>query len=301
LPARCNVRFVLVGVVLLFVIAVALYHRHTFVHSYISVPQAICAMAGDQSCVPDFAVVGFWKTGTTTLLHLLKAHPKICLSQNIPTFWSSQAFFDRPILWRKSNSKLCSLRRNKTCQVLGFKEAGYAAHPTTIGPRLKCTNPKMKLIFLLRDPIYREFSQWWMEYCKSVLQKEGTFNGSKIRPLHVGNFEEWLDVHDWKVGAYILHIKKWLEVFPRRQLLFLRSEHFFHDIAGNFKQVEKFLGLPNYELPKSMFRTFSSSVLCSTQLNRPNMSEQTKERLHAFYDPYQEELVDLLGENFRFW
>src|SRR5205085_11737737 len=48
-------------------------------------------------------------------------------------------------------------------------------------------------------------------------------------------------------GIYVDQLRVWMELFPREQLLILKSEEFYADPATTLKQVLAFLNLPETE------------------------------------------------------
>ena len=48
------------------------------------------------------------------------------------------------------------------------------------------------------------------------------------------------------VSMYDIYIEDWLNVFPREQFLFLRSEDYFNDRISVIREILQFLDIGNY-------------------------------------------------------
>jgi len=90
-------------------------------------------------------------------------------------------------------------------------------------------------------------------------------------------------------GVYIDQIKNWLEVFPREQILIAKSEDFFESPQILLGKVLSWLNLPEWDYPK--FRVHN-------RLEYQKINPITQDRLHAYFEPYNNALYDFLGVNF---
>ena len=77
-------------------------------------------------------------------------------------------------------------------------------------------------------------------------------------------------------------------MFPREQLLVVRSEDFFEEPAPIVADVLRFLGLPPLE--SSGFRRFNAG-------DYDAMDHAVKARLTAYFAPHNRRLYDLLGRD----
>ena len=48
------------------------------------------------------------------------------------------------------------------------------------------------------------------------------------------------------LGFYSIFLRDWLKVFPREQLLILKTEDYSKDMAGHLKQIYSFLNIGKY-------------------------------------------------------
>lgn len=219
-------------------------------------------------------------------------------------------------------ANLEELKRNASLVVFDDSPR-YLFDSSTIAPRVLCVTPWVKLLALLRNPVDRAYSQYHMHLKWSVRKspsRSSTFIG----------FEEWIrrDLQDlvdtgvvqstvpldefagsvqqaeaWKRytrlgkhspigrGLYAIQIRQWYEVMDsvgkdRSDLKLIASDTMHEDPEGVYRDVLDFLDLER-EL-----------VALSTNVHLGSyapMANSTREMLHEFYSPYNQELSDLLG------
>lgn len=105
----------------------------------------------------DFLVIGAQKSGTTSLFHYLRAHPRI----HIPFvkeigFFSNERKFRKGVQWY-----LKHFSDAEPHQIVGEVSPQYMAHPAAPG-RIHSLFPDTRLIAVLRNPIDRAHSAYRM-------------------------------------------------------------------------------------------------------------------------------------------
>ncbi len=85
-------------------------------------------------------------------------------------------------------------------------------------------------------------------------------------------------------------MKKWMNVFPKEQLLILKSEDFYSNPSATMKQVHRFLNLPDYQLTE--YRNYNPG---SYSL----ISDKLRQQLVEFFRPYNQQLEEYLGIKFN--
>lgn len=207
----------------------------------------------------------------------------------------------------------------------GLKEPKFIT-PHDIYPIL----PKMKLIVLMRNPLTRLYShynmwaplrgynkspedfhmrvvnsmKWWQD-CLKILPLRGCLYGSPPEMPEVEHtLSSWWPTNanhsgEFRNGLYFLFLKDWLSVFPRENFLFLRSEDYNVDKLKIMNdEVYPFLGLPKVE-GKQADRV--ENMPNAFQVTYDPMLPETREILHNFYQPYNDQLAVLLGEDRWSW
>jgi hypothetical protein len=104
--------------------------------------------------------------------------------------------------------------------------------------RIARENPAARIVLCLRNPIERAFSHYWHERKKRVIHYEF--------PEVLGNYDlfaSWVEP-----GFYAAHLKRYLEHFPRGQILCQRFEQLETDPPGFLRELLDFAGVdPDFE------------------------------------------------------
>lgn len=219
--------------------------------------------------VPNFIVMGAQKSGTTSLHEYLKAHPDIFMSSPIKEpgyFLGNEAV---PIFWERQGLKVSScdelLEKHMLIGYQGQRLFGDSSTYYTIAHRsrhyripgrIAQANPKMKFVYMLRDPIDRIRSN----YLHSV---------NKGRT--VGPISEFLNTPGGRsavlTSMYHFQLEPYLDKFPREQFHFICFEDFVADPESKLREVIDFLGADGVALDVRFKKHNSSN-------NRADVTQQ---------------------------
>lgn len=227
---------------------------------------------------PDFLVVGVVKGGTTALYNVLDRHPGIYLPPVKETNFFSRADMHPAEFLREyaldANLDVARFIRNgmkevvhlahvndpgqyaalyaqaRPGQVQGEVCPSYAIAPTAAAA-IHAANPAAKIIFMLRDPVKRAWSQYIMN-----LREGKTMERDFLREVERDGQQAkqgWGINHQYlALGMYAGQVQRFLELFPRNQVHVLLHERFKQDPAGTVRQVLQAIGAdPEAELDLS--------------------------------------------------
>lgn len=261
--------------------------------------------------LPDFLIIGTKRGGTTSLWNWLVHHPSVApmypASQQIKSPHYFDIHFDRGINWYRSHftteSALLSRAAREGAAITGEASPYYMFHPLA-SARVRGTLPQVRIIVLLREPVARAYSNYW-ERVGSGAESLPTFEeaiGAESDRLR-GETERIFadpryysfdhDCHSYLArGRYHEHLRSWLELFPRDNLLILPSEELYRDDAQAYAQIQRFLGVPVRQIP---------TMPHYNRLRVPPIAEETKARLREYYAPHNQALADLLGTDTPYW
>eukprot|EP01104_Vermistella_antarctica_P017245 TRINITY_DN6086_c2_g3_i2.p1 TRINITY_DN6086_c2_g3~~TRINITY_DN6086_c2_g3_i2.p1 ORF type:complete len:291 (+),score=33.60 TRINITY_DN6086_c2_g3_i2:221-1093(+) len=229
---------------------------------------------------PHFMVIGAWKSGTTSLLHYLGEDPRICIAMNEFSFFQEDEKFSRGLEWWKERNHECATS-NRT---VGMKAASYYASQQ-VAARVKLTVPRVKLLLLLRNPVGRVHSHWYMHLCKN----RTTFN--------VTEFATRKKEAGLRAGHYAEHIRNWLAMFSKSQIMVMFMEEFFENPDGAMSDVYAFLDMekpPQGTIDYS--RVWGTSTECRRRLGpRPRLQPSERDFLHDYFVDHNIQLSKLLG------
>jgi Sulfotransferase domain len=242
--------------------------------------------------LPDFLILGAQKAGTTALYAYLRRHPTITGPS-----WKEVSYFDRQyargVAWYRGNFPLRSARR-----IVGEASPSYLFHPQA-PERARAVVPEARLIVLVRDPVERAHSHYQHE--RSLGREPLSFEEALEREEErlAGELERMGDdpryfSHAWwnytylARGRYAEQLERWLACFPREQLLVLANEELAAEPAETYARVLAFLGAPPHEL-ESYPRVYDRDY--------PRASDETEERLSAYFAEPNQRLYELLGRD----
>lgn len=104
-------------------------------------------------------------------------------------------------------------------------------------------------------------------------------------------------------SIYCDQVQRWLQLYPREQILFIQSEKFFRDPAKYMARSAQFLGLQAHDFAgdEELQRHYAGSAEgdWAPPEKYPPMAKATRKLLGEFFRPFNEQLFDLLGERYR--
>lgn len=101
------------------------------------------------------------------------------------------------------------------------------------------------------------------------------------------------------VSIYYIHIQKFLQFFPRDQFLFLKMEDMSEAPVKFMRRVTDFLGVD--PLPSSTAIELLSKRANHQSVVSDRMQADTRQFLHNFFAPFNQRLVDLIGDERFLW
>ncbi|WP_374573189.1 sulfotransferase [Phenylobacterium sp.] len=190
-----------------------------------------------------FIIIGVQKGGTTALFDYLSEDPAIALSRAKETHF----FDDESIDWEQPDYERYHAQFDADSEGLrGEATPIYIYWPGCL-ERIAAYNPAMRLILILRDPVERAWSHWRMEYAR----------GAEARPfswcIRQGR-GRLLDAEPWgyhrefsyvERGYYGEQVERLFAVFPREQVLILKSDDLKAAPDDVLTEISRFLGVPS--------------------------------------------------------
>lgn len=272
--------------------------------------------------LPTFILIGAMKCGTTSLHYYLGAHPQICVSTpKEPNVFLRRN--DRGLTWYKQ----CFQR---PAQAYGEASTNYTKYPVFQGvpERMHRGLPDLKLLYLVRDPIERAVSHYAHN---RVDGRESQSVDEAFRPVE--------DSHYLQTSRYHFQLSKYLEHYPKEDVLVIESERLRTDRIQVLQEIFAFLGVaPNVETPafeeehhttsgklkpsvsaflqETQFGQFLTSVgtallpqvlleqglsVFRSDVERPTLSKPTRERVRAYLQNDVDQLRALTGKEFADW
>ena len=111
------------------------------------------------SVLPNFVVIGAMRSGSTSLYKYLQAHPDVYMPRKEIHFFDRK--WDRGLSWY-----LTRFEGHSGQTAVGEATPTYLAEPEALD-RMASTIPDARLLAVLRDPVDRAYSHYWMEHARA--------------------------------------------------------------------------------------------------------------------------------------
>jgi len=99
--------------------------------------------------------------------------------------------------------------------------------------RIAARVPDAKLVFIIRNPMERAFSQWW--------------HGNRSGWTNIDFEDVFRSHHAWDLlvepGFYAMHLERWAEYFDEEQMLVKLFDDFQDNNEGFIQQIYEFVGV----------------------------------------------------------
>ncbi|MDH4166156.1 MAG: sulfotransferase domain-containing protein [Gammaproteobacteria bacterium] len=248
----------------------------------------------DARALPDALIIGAMKSGTSSLHYYLTQQPQVIapLRKEVHYF---DLNFGRGESWYRAN-----FGREGQDGVNIDSSPYYLFHPQA-PQRAHALVPHAKLIVLLRDPVRRAYSHYWHERDKGreplAFEDAIAAEPDRIDRVHErlarGEIERSA-AHQYfsylARGRYAEQLERWLQYYPREQLLVLR----FEDLARNP------LPQANAALAHVGLSPLGEAQLGPRNTRKyPPLDPATAERLRDYFVPHDAALAKVLGRPVR--
>jgi hypothetical protein len=226
--------------------------------------------------LPSFLIIGAQRAGTTSLFNYLLRHPDVAgpSGGDAAVWWVKEThFFDekftKGVDWYRSFFPLASTReryRKRGHDLLAGEATPYYMFHPAVPARVAAILPEVKLVALLRDPVERAYSHYQM-MSRTGREKLGFEEALAAEPERLAGVEEALMSEEevflpsgsrahhqhrhrayFSRGLYAEQLERWLEHFPREQLLVLKTEDLLARPADTYAETLAFLDLREWEL-----------------------------------------------------
>ena len=249
--------------------------------------------------LPDFIIIGTVRSGSTSLYYNICSHPSI-----LPASYDEIGFFDSNyhlgMNWYRSMFPLKSDMeriRSETKYALTGEDTPFYFWKIDAANRIRKILPKIKLIAILRNPVQRAYSNYYLgvregteklTFEEAVRKELDTLPENKILAENIFKFCNVRRSYIAK-SLYVYQMKIWFERFSKNRLFVISTEEMSKSPAHTMNQAYEFLGLPKYE------NTFFEK---RKKASYEKMGDNIRKELEEFFKPHNEELFKLIGKSF---
>ena len=252
--------------------------------------------------LPECAVIGTGKGGTTALHYYLGQHP--CIGSSA---YDELGFFNENyhlgINWYKSLFPTVFYKKkmeSKNKQCLFFDVTSTYMEEELTAKNVYEVNPNQKIIVILRNPVDRAYSHYHVNvkeksekrsFEDAVFEEMNRIKSERITQNKNKNLRVFTpnNIHYLKKGFYALQLKSWFKIFPREQILVLSTEEFQEDQNLIYKKIFDFLNIPNVKI-KSTEKMEKGNYI--------PMKHDTRNLLLDYFRQCNHELFELINSEF---
>jgi len=262
------------------------YHRF--------VKRGLSGITASSRVLPDFIISGTVRSGTTSLYYNICEHPSV-----LPASYDEIGYFDSNyhlgINWYRSmfptEKEMKQVKKETNFAITG-EDTPFYFWKKEAAERIFQDIPNSKIIIIFRNPVDRAYSNYNLGIRKKTesLSFEDAID-EEMNFLKTHSFRDAVDRRRSYLskGLYENQIKIWFDNFPREQIHILCTEDMKKNPKESLLKIFQFLGIPNYTL-KNPQRQKSAEY--------KKMEDETREKLLAFYKPYNQKLFETIQEKF---
>ena len=247
--------------------------------------------------LPDFIIGGAPRSGTTWLYELLARHPSVYMARPVkpePKFFLVDDLYRNGLRWYADRW----FAGAPLDRVAGEKSTDYL-ESAPAAERIARDLPAVKLVFILREPAARAYSNFlWTRMNGLETEEFATalaLEAERERTLP----ERWRFARPFSYfsrGLYAELLEPYLDRFPRERVLVLRFEDIQERTTEVADRLHRFLGIaPRPDDADGI------GVINPSEKRGEALDEALKCDLQARYADANRRLTALLGPDFRLW
>jgi hypothetical protein len=212
--------------------------------------RSLVRRGGGVKAKPNFIIGGTAAGGTSFLSTTLVQHPQIYLPREMrpePLFFYKSWEYEKGLAYyfKRWFSDVPS-----GCLAIGERSSSYLFGGKSVAEKIAAVFPDMKFVFTLRNPVERT----WANYRYTVLQ--GLEDLSFMRALKEEDQRIkkqcgiWAEIQPYNYtgrGYYGAQLSGFLEIFPRENILTIKSEDLSGQADVELRKIYRFLGLTDLD------------------------------------------------------
>jgi sulfotransferase family protein len=246
--------------------------------------------------LPDFIIGGAPRSGTTWLYELLDRHPDVYMAKPVkpePKFFLVDHLYDRGLEYYATTWFAAADSRLAGEKSTDYLESAAAAD------RIARDLPRVKLVFILREPAERAYSNYvWSRM--NGLEHEEFETALRLEEQRERELPERLrfarPYSYFSRGLYADLLAPYFERFPRPQLLILRFEDIRDRPRALIERLHRFLGIaPRPDDAQGL------GVVNPSEKSLASFDDAVRRTLLSRYEEPNRRLAALLGGDFELW
>lgn len=183
--------------------------------------------------------------------------------------------------------------------VYGEKSTNYLENPN-VAERILRDLPDVKLVFLLRDPVQRAYSNFLWSTQNGMEAEPSFMRALELETERERNYSSdrrYSRPHSYfSRGLYAEHLQRFFDRFPRDRILVLKTEDATRDAREMAARFHRFLGVEVLPQTAEELGVVNAVIDCE-----PRIPADARASLEDRYREANRSLQQLLGDDFRLW
>jgi hypothetical protein len=246
---------------------------------------------------PTFIIAGAPRSGTTWLYQLLDRHPDVYMAKPVrpePKFFLVDDLYVRGIQYYFDTWFAGADAR----VAAGEKTTNYL-ESATAAARIHHHLPHVRLVFILREPAHRAYSNWAWSRMNGMEAEdfETALAREEERERNLEPRLRYARPHAYfSRGLYAEMLRPYFDLFPRQQVLCLKFDGIIREPGRLAERLHGFLGVAARPQDAE-----GLDVVNPSENNGGKMPAPVHERLRQRYAAPNQALAQLLGSEFDTW
>jgi len=247
--------------------------------------------------LPDFIIGGAPRSGTTWLYELLDRHPDVYMAKPVkpePKFFLVDHLYEKGLQFYSDTW----FAQAAEWQLAGEKSTDYL-ESRAAAERIAHDLPYVKLVFILRDPADRAYSNYLWTRMNGI-ETEDFETALRLEPERERTLpEKWKFARPFSYfsrGLYADLLAEYFARFRREQMLILRFEDIDQRPAVLADRLHRFLGVaPRPDDVDGL------GVINPSENRGETLNAASRRQLMARYADSNRRLAEMLGPDFTLW
>jgi hypothetical protein len=246
---------------------------------------------------PTFIIAGAPRSGTTWLYELLDRHPDVYMAKPArpePKFFLVDELYALGV----QHYYKTWFSEAGGCPAAGEKTTNYLESPTA-AERIYSHLPAVKLVFILRDPAHRAYSNWAWSVMNGLETEdfETAIAKEEEREHNVPPRLKYARPHAYfSRGLYANLLRRYLQRFPRDQVLCLKFDEIVRNPSELAVRLHRFI-----DVTPRPSDAVGLDVVNPSEQRGEAMPQDVIQRLRHRYTASIRELAALVGPEFAQW
>ncbi|XP_024081729.1 heparan sulfate glucosamine 3-O-sulfotransferase 5 isoform X2 [Cimex lectularius] len=232
--------------------------------------------------LPQAIIIGVKKCGTRALLEMLYLHPGVTRAAGEIHFFDKDQNYNKGLDWYRKR-----MPHSFKGQITIEKSPSYFVTPE-VPERIRAMNSSVKLLLIVREPVTRAISDYVQlkTHAATAASPTPQFKQLSFEQLAIhGDGSVNIAYRPIALSLYHIYMHRWLEVFPRQQLLVVNGDRLIEDPVSELERIESFLGLEHRISRQNFYFNRTKGFYCLRNGTEDKCLRESKGRKHPRVDP----------------